>query len=429
MKKGARRINYTPLPYQASFHNSTKPKAYLSAGYGAGKTYSLVMKMFQLMHLNKGIPGGIVCPTIKMYKRDVYPTILEVCSDNGIPHKYNKTDMAWFFHDTGSLVYVFHGEDDGASIKGPNLGWMAINEVTLCSRMAFLTSLSRVRVRGGQLAQVAMSGTPESFNWAYEYFIENPREDTDLIFGDSRLNKHVADGYIGMLTDSYDERMQEQYISGKFVNLTASRAAYAFDRFKHAREGIKKIKGAPVFVSLDFNVNPMAAVLWNYIPMGINARTLQDENYILQAFDEIAIESSNTYELCEVLKSKLEVGDKVTIFPDPAGRALSTKSANQSDFDILKQAGFTDLKFKPQISVRDCVNALNNAFDKNAVVLNSKTCRNAIADLEQCTFKEGAFELDKSNPRRTHWLDGMKNMVEYLFPVRRPAPFRTERMR
>ena len=83
-------IEYTPLGYQKQFHDSMSPKVYLSAGFGAGKTYALVMKLFQLMNLNRGLPGGLLCPDLKMYKRDVLPTIRDISSASGIKYKYNK---------------------------------------------------------------------------------------------------------------------------------------------------------------------------------------------------------------------------------------------------------------------------------------------------------------------------------------------------
>jgi len=40
-----------------------------------------------------------------------------------------------------------------------------------------------------------------------------------------------------------------------------------------------------------------------------------------------------------------------------------------------------------------------------------------IADLEQVVWRDGTFELDKRDQNRTHWLDGLKNMVDFEFPI------------
>ncbi len=405
-----KQIVYSPLSYQRTFHFSRKPKAYLSAGYGAGKTYSLCMKGFDLMSQNQGLAGGILAPSLKMFKRDVLPTIIGICQENGIEYTYNKSDSVFYFPDAKATIYIFHSEDDGASIRGPNLAWGLINEVTMCSKPAFDAFLARIRLKEATLLQVAMSGTPEGFNWAYDYFIEEPRPDTELVFGNTRENKHLAGSYVETLEASYDKLMQERYIDGRFVNLTGNRAAYSFDRFKHVKPGISRIPGAPVWVSLDFNVTPMAATLWNRLPI--------DSPYLLQSFEDIRLDSSDTYEMARVIRDKVGI-ENVTIYPDPAGAARSTKASGKTDITILRDAGFL-VKHKPSIrSVRDCMNAVNNLFDKGVILIGDR-CKNIIADLEQVTFKTNTFELDKSNINRTHWLDGFKDMIDYEFPIRRP---------
>jgi hypothetical protein len=86
------------------------------------------------------------------------------------------------------------------------------------------------------------------------------------------------------------------------------------------------------------------------------------------------------------------------------------------------------IKFKNRISVKDCLNALNNQLSKDAILVSHK-CTNLIADMEQCVLKEGQYEIDKANLMRTHWLDGAKNMVDYEFPIQRISQSRTERIR
>lgn len=407
-------IVYNPLPYQELFHEARKPNAYLSAGYGAGKTHSLCMKAFALMNENMGLPGGILCPTLKMFKRDVLPNFREICDDNQIIMGFHKTDNVFEFPQTGSIIYVFHSEDDGHSIRGPNLAFGLINEVTLVTKAAFDAFLARVRLKKAKLRQVAMSGTPEGFGWTYEYFIEKPRDDTDLIFGDMRLNTHIAEDYAKRLMESYDEKMIEQYVGGKFVNLTGNRAAWAFDRQTHVKPCTRDPE-LPIWISCDFNVYPMTATIWQ--------RCGARDNVWLRALDEVYINASaDTWELADTIWHQLGGKEKqdceIVIFPDPAGQARSTKSRHLTDIDILKQSGFKDIRFRSRIkSVRDCLNALNNLLSKGRIVIDPK-CKNLIADLERCILKSGGLEIDKSDGKRGHLLDGVKNMAEYEFGIK-----------
>lgn len=106
----------------------------------------------------------------------------------------------------------------------------------------------------------------------------------------------------------------------------------------------------------------------------------------------------------------------VAIFPDPAGAARSTKGF--SDHSIMTEFGFKDLRFKKSIqSVRDCINALNAKFHRNEIFMDLEKMPETVADLEQCIWKDGTFEIDKRYGNRTHWLDGLKNMVDFEFPI------------
>lgn len=424
---GPRTIDYTPFSdYQKEFATSDDEFLGLFTGYGGGKTHSLVMKMFELMSINRGLAGGLLCPTIKMYKRDVLPTMYEIAQSNDVLFRYNKSESSWIFPETGATVFVFHSEDDGASIRGPNLAWGAANEITLCSQMAWRAFLARVRHGKATRPQKIFSGTPEGFNWVYEDLVEKQKKNTRIIFGSAVENPYLHGSYFDTLRDQYDPMMQKQYIDGQFVNLKGNRAAWAFDRKKHTRKGVTRIKELPVVVMLDFNVSPMAATLANVVK-GVHPTT-GERMHKIRCFKSMRLEGSNTEAFCRALKAELwtewdgqrKLGE-AEIYPDPAGNARTTKS-NYSDFDILRREGFTNLKYLTVISVKDALNSMNNLFSKDLIELDVDECRDTIADLEQCVLKDGdGFEIDKKNPKRTHWLDGMKNFALYEYPIRRPT--------
>lgn len=394
-------IKYNPLPHQRTFHFSEKPNVYLSAGYGAGKSYALVQKMFRLMDINRGVMGGILCPTLKSFFNDVYPLIQSACEDANIEPKFNQQRMSLDFKETKSKIIIFHSEDEGRSIKGPNLGWGLINEVTLVSHKAYLAFLSRMRDRRSKLIQIGMSGTPEGFNWAYKNFIKNPRSDTELIFGNSRENIYNADSYIAHLENSYDKLMQEQFIDGKFVNPNGRPAAWSFDRFKHVKD-LGEYQGGTVWVHVDFNVSPMAATMYEV------------REDCIYAFDEINIKNNaKTEDLAEQIEKKC--GLNAILFPDPAGGHRDTRS-NASDIQILFNFGFKDIRFKRSIrSVRDCLNAMNKKIEMQYIFFNPR-CEETISDLEQCTLRDD-WTIEKKDMERTHWIDGLKNMIDFEFPI------------
>lgn len=405
-------IAFEPLVHQKQFMDDLQTKfLYMSGGYGSGKTYALCMKLLQLMSLNYGLPGGLTAPNTKMLKRDVIPTFREICGEHGIQFKYNKADGELHFPETKTVIYLYHGEDDGASIGGANLAFMGINEASRCSWNTAQAAFARVRLKNAPCPQIPMSGTPEEFNWVYKKLIENPMNGSRMIYGNSRDNFHTGDWYVDMLVDSYDEQARQQYVEGKYMPRTGNRFLHSFDRFKHMTEKAERVPGAEVWVCVDFNVHPMAATLISYVPAS---------RVKLRVFDEIRIAGADTYELADAIKDK--VGDKwkeAHLYPDPAGTARKTSSRDlQSDIKILGSEGFQvdHIHYKNKIVLKDTYHAANNLFDKMSVAVHPR-CKEFVSDAEQCKLKEGAFEMFKGDLQRTHWLDGFKNMADYMFPV------------
>lgn len=398
-------VVYNPNPKQRQFQFSKSDNLVLLGGKGSGKTYSLAQKLFQLAGYNQGLDGGMLCPTLKMFKRDVLPTIRGIAKENKIPFKFHKNDFVFEFPLSQNNCYVYHSEDKGESIAGSNLGWAVINEVTLCDYLAFAELKSRVRAKGAYLPQVAMSGTPEEFEWVHEKLIEPGL--AEIIYCSTHDNKdNLNPSYIRMLEETYDELMQQAYIHGKVVLFRGKRAAWNFDRTKHVKADHPLPDAYAKWVSLDFNVDPMCATVWLRLPIGNKAK--------LWAIDEIILRNSNTPEFAKVLKEKY--GTDLTIYPDPMGNSRSTKGY-KTDIDILREEGFLDIKFRRKIrSVRGCMLAMNKGFEKDEILIHPK-CKNLITDLEQVVWKDSGTEFDKSNPLRTHSLDGAKDMYEYEFPV------------
>lgn len=409
------RIKYNPLPAQSRFHQSKADKVAFIGGYGSGKSYSLIMHMLKLANLNKGVPGGLLCPTLKMAKRDVIPTFREIARDNRIHHHYNKSESTIYLPQTKTNIWIFHGEDDGQSIKGPNLGFMLINEFTLISENTYLAALARVRHPKALHPQVAMSGTFEEFGGVYDLVTED--KTVEIINGSTRENTFLPTTYVKMLENSYDADLQKQYIDGIAVRRLGKVAAKSFRRDEHVHESAQYNPGKDLWISIDFNVEPMSAVLWSH--------SASDKPKLI-AFDEIGLFGSDTPELAKTIRNKLhELGRPMTsvvLFPDPAGNARSTKGLNRSDIEILREHGFQDIRYKRRIvSVKDCMNAVNNMFESSEIIINPK-CRNLIADLEQIKWRDSGFEFDKSNSKRSHWLDGMKDMIDYSYATIKPKP-------
>jgi hypothetical protein len=146
---------------------------------------------------------------------------------------------------------------------------------------------------------------------------------------------------------------------------------------------------AEILVGMDFNVNPMSAVI---------AVRAGDECLILNA---IEIQTSNTEEMARELKTRYP-NRRIVVCPDPAGKQRKTSApVGQTDFTILERAGF---EVRAPNAAPLVVDRINNAqkmyFDPETgrrrvrIHPRAKALTTALSSL---TYKEGTSQPDKKS--------------------------------
>lgn len=190
----------------------------------------------------------------------------------------------------------------------------------------------------------------------------------------------------------------------------SGRVYYPFDRHQHVSSKIAFNPSLPIWVGVDFNIDPMSAAI-------IQPQT----NGQLWVVDEIFLHNSNTEEMCEELERRYwRHMNKITIYPDPAGGARQ-HARGESDLDIFRQKGFKRIKFrKKHPFVADRVNSVNRMLrnaDGAMRLMVAPGCRNVIESLEQTLYKAGSRDIDKAAGME-HITDALGYPVELEFPTK-----------
>lgn len=393
---------YNKNRHQKEFHRDITSKfLHLSGGFGSGKTHALCMKAIQLSYLNKHIPGGLLCPSYGDFKKDVKPLLEEILDRHKVKYRY--TDMKYYFPWSKAPMYVVTGKN---KLRGPNWGWAVINEATLIPWVRYKEVVGRVRLKRAPRPQIASSGTPEGFGSDYhEHLIETPfSANVRVIYGSTRDNlQNLSDDYIPSLEAAFDKIMLDAYLDGLFVNMVGNRFYYNYGS-KNEDTSIVHDEMATVHAMMDFNVEHMTTTLWHF------------DGYRLLGFDEIVIpNNADTEKMCNALIDRGYTPDRTIVYPDPAGKARSTKG--NSDVQIIKNCGFMDIKVRSQAPPfrRRQLNA-NNLLDKRRVLINPVKMPTMKRDFLAVTQDPGTYEKLKDNPKLTHASDGFDYGVDHLFP-------------
>lgn len=417
-------LNYNKNPHQKEFHeDTTTRRLHLSTGFGGGKTFAAVMKMIKLSAINsirgawahgrrrlkRDIGGGIIAESFAEFKKDWLPLIEEICEDNKIDFEYKANGRYGpFFRFPWSKAPVFVQSAE-KKIRGPNWGWAVVNELTLIKLIRYKEILGRVRIKGG-FPQIASVGTPEgTANEYYEYLIENPPENTRVIYGSSQANiENLDPEYIKDLFATYDTQMQQTYISGLWVNMTTNQFYYGYSPETNDQKTYKRAQFAMNHVGLDFNVDHMSASVWQFV------------SGKLMGIDEIVLpDNASTKLMCDALKARGYHPDNTTLYPDPAGHARSTKG--KPDITILKGEGFYNICAKRKAEThRKRQLHMNNLFEKGIIMPNPERQPKMIKDLVGVEMNPVKLEKDKSNPKLTHLSDGLDYLCDILIEFKKP---------
>ncbi len=287
-KAGDRKIEYTPLPSQQRFHDSASRFKGFSGPVGSGKSQALCQEAIRLSYVNVGRLGLIGAPTYPMLRDATLSTFTEVLNANDIPFEFNKAESVLSMKETGSRI-LFRAVEEFERLRGTNLAWFGLDELTYTSEDAWLRLEGRLRDPDAVRLCGFAVWTPKGFDWVYRRFIRERVEGYEAILASAFENHHVLDkipDYYERLKRSYDERFYEQEALGTYLNVNAGAVYHAFLRERNVRE-LKLDPARALFWALDFNVNPMSSVI------------AQQSGEDIHVLDEIVLNRASTQQACE----------------------------------------------------------------------------------------------------------------------------------
>lgn len=375
----------------------------LSAGYGAGKTRSLVAKAVVLSALNQGFIGCVMEPTGPLI-RDIWQTDFESFLEQyDIPYTFRASPLPeYVLHlpggDTKILCRSF---ENWSRIIGLNLAWVLADEIDTVTPSIAEKAFPKIlgRLRSGNVRQFGAASTPEGFRWMWNTFgteQAQQRKDRKLIRMRTADNPHLPQDFIERLQANYDPSLLQAYLEGQFCNLTTGQVYDRFDRAKHVTTDIPDVSGEPLRIGVDFNIGNMSAVIG--VRLG-NKLLLIDEISGAHDTDAMAQEIRRRFP-----------DQRVYMYPDASGGNRST-NASRTDIQILETYGFSNQSPKANPPIRDRVASVQALLEngKGEVRLQvAANCKRTIECLELQSYTEGG------DPDKDAGYDHMNDALGYL---------------
>lgn len=427
---------YQPLPSPRRFHADIRNRYKgFSGPVGSGKSRALCYEALFLANMNPGLPGLLGAPTYPMLRDVTRKTLLEVLQLEEIDYTANLSENRIVLKGTGSEI-LLRSLSDPDRLRGTNLAWFGVDELTYCQEAAFQQLEARLRHPKALRHCGFAVWTPNGFDWVYKRFLEERRTGHFIVMGTPRENFHVGGDFYDSLERSYDPRFYEQEVLGKYLNLTSGQVYYGFSREDTLRN-LDWDPTASLCWALDFNVDPMCSV----IAQVIDATTRTDmmngrDRKEIHVIDEVSLRSATIEQACNEFVRKIEKYrfpqrmSTVVLYGDASGksRTHAGPSAWQTVKECLARVPGIQLHDKTRMSnppVKDRVAAVNsalcNAAQERRLFVHPR-CQELQRDLEQVIWKvdsAGAMipELDKQNKMRTHISDALGYLVEVEMPM------------
>ena len=377
----------------------------LVAGRRFGKTHLAAHELLRVAVNHKGSTSWYIAPTYGMARDVMLPKLKDL-----IPPSYisslDQTDLRITLRN--SSVIALRSSDNPDRLRGAGLDLAVLDEMAYQDPAAWPTIRPALSDKQGRALLIS---TPAGYNHFYKIYLAAHNEPDWAVHTYTTLEGgNVTPEEIESARHDMDERTFRQEYEASFESL-AGRVYYAFDRRPYPDGNISDVKdidGAPILVGMDFNINPMSAVF------AVKAGGQ------IHVIGEATIDNGNTDEMVRLIKSRYP-NRTIRIYPDPTGNARKTSApVGQTDFTILRQAGFQVLAPSHPYAVVDKINTVNTglrtaAGDKRVLI--HPTCRQLMMALDGLTYVDGTNEPDKSSGL-DHITDALGYLLLWELPLR-----------
>ncbi len=397
-----------------------RPKRYkgLSGGRGSGKSHFFAEELVERLVENPALKAVCIREVQLSLEFSAKALIEEKIRTLGVSSQFVITDrMIRRVGGTGFIIFKGlqdHTADTLKSLEGFDIAW--VEEAQSLSEKSVDVLIPTIRAPGSEIwfswnpgkktdpvdAMFAGELDADRYVRVHTTYLDNPLLDDEQRKAAEEMKTRDPDKYNHVWLGKYDTGGKGRVYS-KFLE-----RPYPDGNIDDTIED----RGGTIYVGQDFNVNPMCSII---------AQKLVDECEIM---DALALEVSNTVEVCEEIK--LRYPNRHVVFcPDPAGnqRRSSTTIVGQTDFTIIRSYGFEVRAPSAHPAVVDRENNANMMYEdkgKRRVRINPRATV-LIEALNGLKYKPNTSQRDK-NSRFDHPCDATDYLLWQEFNLVVPAP-------
>jgi hypothetical protein len=399
-------IGYDSLPSQSRFHDSKARFKGFSGPVGSGKSMALCQEALKLAMENAGRTGLIGAPTYAMLRDATLPALMEVLEESGIAYEHNKGESWLKIEGAGSKI-LLRSLDEYERLRGSNLAWFGVDELTYVEEPAWLRLEARLRDPKAKRLCGFGVWTPKGYDWVWRRFVQSPVDGYETVLAKPHENRHLLKAvpdYYERLKASYDADFYEQEVMGSYLSPGEGLVYRSFSRERNVAK-TEYDESLALTWALDFNVEPMSSVV------------AQVDGEEVRVLDEIVLRRAGTLDACEEFARRYpEFPAGLRIYADASGNQMHTTGGSDKEVieGFFQERGMRGVRLEipksnPPVRQRiELVNGRLRAASGDVALKVDPRCKELIADFEQVQYVAGTCEVDKGkDPKRTHLSDAL----------------------
>ena len=367
----------------------------LCSGRRFGKTYLCITRLLNWALEKPESLNWYVTANYRMAKQIAWRQ-LKSMAPRDLVVKQNESDLSIEFINGAQIA--LRGADNEDSLRGVSLSALVVDEAAYVKQSAWEMVLRpALSDQGGPAWFIT---TPAGLNWFHDLWEQAQDQNDWRTFSFTTVQGgNVPAAEVEAAKRTLDERTFRQEYLASFETLSGR--VYPGFTDENISDEVKDT-GDAIFWGTDFNVSIMAGVLGSRV------------GDTLHIWDELAVQQSNTDEVCAMLKQRFP-DRKIIAYPDPTGSARKTSSAGRTDHDIIRRFGFGCVSPRAPWAVKDKINATNwmiRTAEGQMRLFVHPRCKHTIKALKNVTYKQGAedYVIDKS-ANIEHWTDGLGYLI------------------
>jgi hypothetical protein len=372
----------------------------LVAGRRWGKTMLAIWCLIVNAFSSRSRICYYVAPTYGQAKRIAWSVLKELVP---LRARQRTSEQELLIELTNGSIVQLLGADRPDRLRGVGLDYVVLDEYANM-RAEIWNAVIRPAL-SNRAGRALFIGTPRGRNHFYDlYCAAKFRPNWATFLCSTKQDGYVPPDELAALAGEMDPQLYAQEFCASFEE-TQSRVYHSFDLEKNVFE-LAISPYAPLLIGMDFNVNPMTAVV---------GQRAADQCHII---DEIVLPNSNTQQMIQEINRRYG-GSEGIVHPDPSANSRKTSSpVGETDLVIIERAGWQVYR-SPPYRVVDRINSVN------AMLLNAHGCRRLliapqckylIKALDRLTYKEGSKIPDKTSGL-DHITDALGYLIAAVYPM------------